>query len=244
MAINPDEIFKGLSQDPHLASYELLSRIVRTVLDRGDESAYVEACGLLEAFYETQKWKVPAPINVSGFGFGLVSVPGKGESVQSAIEKSRAEHKLQYEAFAAQIMNHYQTVVKKQAKDSLESAIAEAPGYAVLDGEEKKEIHRHLAKIRSIIEGSSLDDRKKNSLFERLSDLAREVDRNGTRTDRFFAFAGELSFYIGQFAENAKPAIEQAKSILKIIWRARERHDGTKLPRPDDELLLPEPKTE
>jgi hypothetical protein len=244
MAINADEIFKDLSQDPHMASYELLSRIRATVLTNGEGSAYVEACGLLEAFYEAQNWKVPSPLSLSGFGFGLVAVPGKAESVEGAIEKSRAEHKLQYEAFAAQIMNNYQAVVKKKAKASMDGAIAEAPGYAVLEGEEKKEIHRHLSKIRSIIESSSLDDRKKNSLFERLSDLAREVDRNGTRTDRFFAFAGELGFYIGQLAENAKPAIEQAKSILKIIWRARERHDGTKLPRPDDALLLPEPETD
>jgi hypothetical protein len=158
--------------------------------------------------------------------------------------KSRARHKLQFEAYVAEIMGNYRSVMKQKAKAALDGEIAQAPGYAVLDGDEKKEIHDHIAKIRSIIEGSSLDDRKKNSLLGRLNDLAREVDRNGTRTDRFFAFAGELSFYIGQFAKNAKPAIDETKAILRIIWRARERHDGTKLARPDDVLLLPEPETE
>jgi hypothetical protein len=234
MPVNPDEMFRGLSSNPYLASYELLQRIEASLL-KGSPTAsdYSEACGILEAFYDAQNWKPPTQLSASN-----VSV----RDIEDTANMSRARPRLQYEAFLAQIMQNHRSVMKEKAAAAFKSEIATEPGYAILEGEEKKELHRHIERIRAIVEASTLDDRKKNSLFERLNDLAREVDRNGTRTDRFFAFAGELSFYVGQFAKNAKPAIEEAKSILKIIWRARERHDGTKLPRPDDVLLLPEPE--
>jgi hypothetical protein len=66
-------------------------------------------------------------------------------------------------------------------------------------------------------------------------------NRNGTRTDRFFAFASELGFSIGQFTKDAKPAIDELKDMLKIVSKARARHEGLKLPAGDEILLLPEP---
>lgn len=234
MAID-ENIFEGLSSDPHSASYELLQRLEKTVI-RGSPTAsqYSEACGILEAFYDAQGWKMPSPLNPSGYQ--------GSDPIEGTASLLRARPRLQFEALVGQIMQNHRHVTKTKAAAVLNAQVAGAPGYATLEPGEKKELHEHLEKIRTIIESSSLDDRKKNSLFERINELAKEIDRNGTRTDRFFAFAGELSFYIGQFAKNAKPAIEEAKSILKIIWRARERSDGTKLPRPDDVLLLPEPE--
>ena len=114
----------------------------------------------------------------------------------------------------------------------------------MLEAEEKKEIHNHIANIRSIIESSSLHDRKKNSLFQRLSELVIEVDRNGTRTDRFFAFAAEVAFCAGDFATKAKPMFDEVKEILKIVTRSRARHDDIKLPTSEEVLSLPEPEGE
>lgn len=166
MAIDPDRIFKDLSDDPHLASYELLRRIEESLGLKGtssDESSYTEACGLLEAFYDAKNWKIPNPLSTGGFG--LAAGLGKSETVEEVTAKSRAAAKLQYEAFVAQIMVNYRSVVKRNAAAALEGEVAKAPGYAVLEGEEKKEIHDHIEKIRSIIERSPLDDGKKNSLF-------------------------------------------------------------------------------
>jgi hypothetical protein len=233
MAVDPDQIFQGLPSEPFLAAYELLTRIERALLTgKPTDAAYAEACGLLEAFYDEMGWKAPPAL----------TTPGYSDSVEDVAKRSRAMQRLQYEAYLSQIMHGYRAVVKERAKTAIASQLANEPGYAILEGEEKKKLHEHLEKIRSIVEASPLDDRKKNSLFAYINDLSREIDRNGTRTDRFFAFAGELGFYIGQFAKSAKPAVDEAKAILKIIWQARERHDGTKLPRPDDVLLLPEPE--
>lgn len=236
MPIDADKVFDGLSSDPHLASYELLQRLEKALGSSPNASQFSELCGILEAFYDAQGWKSPTPLNPSGY---------QGtDPIEGAASLLRARPRLQFEAYAGQIMQNYRLVTKAKAAGALSSRVATEPGYAILEAEEKAELHEHLDKIRSIVEKSSLDDRKRNSLFERINELAKEIDRNGTRTDRFFAFAGELGFYLGQFAKDAKPAIDEAKAILKIIWQARERHDGTKLPRPDDVLLLPEPEAE
>jgi hypothetical protein len=73
-----------------------------------------------------------------------------------------------FEAYISEIMTNHRFVTKQKAKIALEGNIARAPGYAVLESEEKKEIHEHIAKIRSIIENSGLEDGKRNSLLDRL----------------------------------------------------------------------------
>jgi hypothetical protein len=235
MAVDPDKIFNDLPSDPWGASYELLQRVNREILNKNSptDDDYAMACGFLEAFYESQNWKLPTRVNYQSSG---------SDSVDEIARKLRAAHRLQYEGYVSEITVNFRAVAKRKAKEALDAALGKAIGYAILDPSEKEEINKHIENVRKIIEESGLDDRKKNDLSERLSDLAREVSRNGTRTDRFFAFASELGFCLGQFTKNAKPAISETKAIMRIIWSARARHDGIKLP-PGDEMppLLPEP---
>jgi hypothetical protein len=114
-------------------------------------------------------------------------------------------------------------------------------GLARLNDEEKKKILQHLEKARKIVEESQLSDRKKNALFERLADLIREVNTHGTRTDRFFALAGDIGFVLGEMAEKGKPFFTEVREILKIITRARARQEGVSLPPGDEVLKLPSP---
>jgi hypothetical protein len=61
-----DNIFAGLSTDPHMASFELLQRINSTTLQGAPgEIQYTAACGTLEAFYEAMRWKAPEGIILS-----------------------------------------------------------------------------------------------------------------------------------------------------------------------------------
>jgi len=152
----------------------------------------------------------------------------------------RVRWRLQYEAFQSEIVEQYRLSSKAAAKDAIAASTAKAFGYAILEADEKQAIHKHLERVRRIIEESQLEDRKKNALFERLKELVAEVNRNGTRTDRFFAFAGELGCCVSQFTTNAKAAVDETKEILKIVYRARARHDGVKLSPGDEMLLLPE----
>ena len=114
-------------------------------------------------------------------------------------------------------------------------------GLAHLNSEEKRKILEHLEHARNVIEGNKLSDRKKNALFERLADLVLEVNAHGTRTHRFFAFAGDLGFVMGDMADKAKPLFNEVKEILKIVTRSRARQEGVSLPSGDQVLQLTPP---
>jgi hypothetical protein len=234
MAVDADELFTGLSSDPWTASYELLQRVNRSILSRSpSDDDYAMACGFLEAFYDSHGWKPPSRANYTS---------SQSDSVDELARKIRAAQRLQYEAYVSEITGFFKSATKRKATEALNGALAKEVGYAVLEAAEKEELNKHIEKMRKIIDGSGLDDRKKNDLFGRLADLAREINRNGTRTDRFFAFASELGFCLSQFTKNAKDAIYEAKAMMRIIWQARARHDGIKLPPGDDmPPLLPEP---
>ena len=237
MAFDPERIFADLSPDPLLASYELLQRVDK-VMQSGEhtDTEWAEACALFEAFYDANSWKPPARIDSGGYS--------SSDDPAAVAKKTRWFQRLQYEAYVNQIMLNYRHVIKQKAKAALDGNTAKTPGYAVLDSDEKREISAHIERIRSIIQDSGLDDGKKNNLFDRLTDLASEVNRNGTRTDRFFAFASELSFCVGKMTRNAKPAIEETKAMLRIVYQARARQEGIQLPPGEDVPLLPEPKDE
>src|SRR5262249_17511719 len=149
-------------------------------------------------------------------------------------KKSRRNHRLQYEAYANQVMSGYQSLMKDRAKAVLDAATGKVFGYAILEPDEKTEIQAHIEKIRQLIEDSGLEDKKKNALLGRLTELSREVNRNGTRTDMFYAFASEFAFCMSQFSKKAKPAIDDVKDILRIVTRARARNEGIKLPAGDE----------
>lgn len=126
-----------------------------------------------------------------------------------------------------------------------DSKLGETFGVAKLTADEKKRIHAHLDKIRSLIESSDLPERKRNALFDRLNQLAREVDSVGTGTDRFFSFMGDLGINLGEFGKNAKPLFDEARGMIQSISRARARQEGVSLPPGDEPLMLPNPdKTE
>ena len=114
-------------------------------------------------------------------------------------------------------------------------------GYAYLSNEEKRLIHEHLSAIRSAIEASNLDDRKRNAIMERINKLAAEIDKNGTGTDRFFAFMGDLALVAGQMKQRAKPALDEFKEILKILMKNRAKHEGAALPPGQEFPQLPTP---
>lgn len=120
---------------------------------------------------------------------------------------------------------------------------AESFGIARLNSEEKKKIHEHISRIREILETSDLSERKKNKLFERLNNLAQEVDTQGTLTDRFFAFAGDVAFVLGDMTTKAKPLTDEVKEMLRIVARSRARQEGISLPPGDEVLRLPSPGT-
>ncbi len=128
--------------------------------------------------------------------------------------------------------------------DNYERVVEEVESFGVtsLKFEEKNQLHLHIEKARKIIDESPLSDRKKNALFHRLEALRAEVDSIGTKTDRFFALAGDTAFVFGDMAEKAKPFLSEVKEILKIIRGSRARTENVQLPH-EEPLGLPAPET-
>jgi hypothetical protein len=126
--------------------------------------------------------------------------------------------------------------------DSYEKTVDDADSFGIanLNAEEKERLHEHLNRLRQIIESSEIPVKKKNALFGRLNALASEIDSAGTRTDRFFAFAGDVAFVVGDMAKKAKPFIDEVKEILKIVRGSRARTEQVELPH-DDTFKLPAP---
>jgi hypothetical protein len=230
-----EKLLLKLPDDSNEAIYVLFNR-VETGLSIHNLEQLTEACGVLSAFYEAARVKIPDPLKV---GNDLAAVLGKERSVDTVVEQSHARWRLQFEAYRLDALARRELAMKAKAREVIKFNLDNAVGYAALTPEEKKDCHKHLSKIRDIIEASDLDDRKKNNLFDHISQLSREIDKNGTRTDRFFAFASDFAFVMGDFARKAEPLTKELKSILRIVTKARARKEQTKLPAGDEVMQLP-----
>jgi hypothetical protein len=171
-----------------------------------------------------------------------------GLGIQFPLLQPDASNYMRLEAYVREIRSLGINAVEKGVSDEIDDVISayegSAPdsfGLAHLNAEEKRKILEHIERARQIIEGSKISDRKKNALYERLASLAKEVNLHGTRTDRFFAFAGDLGFVLGDMAEKAKPLFDEIKDMMKILTRARARHEGVSLPSGDEVLKLMPP---
>src|SRR3981189_1211544 len=113
MAVDPDKIFNDLPSDPWGASYELLQRVNREILNKNSptDDDYAMACGFLEAFYESQNWKLPTRVNYQSSG---------SDSVDEIARKLRAAHRLQYEGYVSEITVNFRAVAKRKAKEALD----------------------------------------------------------------------------------------------------------------------------
>lgn len=147
-----------------------------------------------------------------------------------------------------QELSHFKRKIESSIVDSqVEEAISRLEdenrsssfGIARLSQEDRKQIHVHLNNLRTIIDGAEITERKRNAPLKRLNALVEEVDLEGTKTDRFFEFAGDLAFVAGDMAKKAKPLIDEFKDVLRIVYRARARTEGVELPKPPDPLSLP-----
>ncbi|MCF8879090.1 hypothetical protein L5876_04600 [Hyphobacterium sp. SN044] len=91
---------------------------------------------------------------------------------------------------------------------------------------EKQNIRDHLDIIKGLVDKSTISLRKKNAIYDRIAKLANEVDRDGTRMDSFLSLLPDIGYAFGKAAENAEPALNESKEILRIVAEARARNDG------------------
>jgi hypothetical protein len=135
-------------------------------------------------------------------------------------------------------VDHYRT------KMSIRNA-RRTKGYSVrFDGATKEKIRHHLEQLRGIIEKLEVKQEKKESLFDKLNDFAKEVDRDRTRFEMWGAVVVQAAEVLGDAAEAAEPARKWVDSISRLIWGAKEKENETKQLPPPKEVKQIEQKKE
>ena len=224
MTITIVELLKGLPENPIDA--------LGTILERGAEKN--ERSDVSATDFKTVVVVIEAAIKRFDLSYGL---PSKLENEGWATKYNY------YKSLIRNLMHDHETeLLENTANAELDRIIAERdgePGFAILTSDEKSAIMQRIETIRKLIDTSGLLVRKKNTLFNKLTDLANEVMRDGTRTDALFTFLGELALTAGIMTKNAKPAIDEAKEITRIIVGSRATREGISLPSPEKILRLP-----
>lgn len=227
-----DDFISDLPSQPSRAIVMFADRVNKTIIGKNLQSKKPEEYDAIATFATKfcSRYKIP------------VNLAAKSASISS----------FEYMKQVIAIITNNRSNILAQSLDSeveglilqYDSSSSESFGVARLNAEEKKSIHQHIQRIRTIIQQSSLPDRKKNALYERLTLLTKEVDQHGTVTDRFFSFVADLGFVLGDFGKNAKPLLDEARGMIKALSRARARQEGISLPPGDEPLRLPSPEEE
>lgn len=95
----------------------------------------------------------------------------------------------------------------------------------VLDAAARETIHALISAIRDKLNGLTLPESKRDSLFNKLNAFAAEVDRNRTRTEAFFAFAVESARAAREVNEELQPLQQTIDRIYDWIEKARAWRD-------------------
>lgn len=111
-----------------------------------------------------------------------------------------------------------------------------------LDAGAKALIHDQISKIRQVIEAAGLAEEKKNALFDRLNDLAAEVDRSRTRFDIAMKTIVTLSDTGGEVGKRLVPLRRLVDPILEAMGIAKGLEDRNRLPALEKRAKLEPPK--
>lgn len=120
----------------------------------------------------------------------------------------------------------------------------------VLDAAARQAVHTLINAIREKLNGLTLPERKRESLFAKLNSFAAEVDRNRTRTEAFYAFAIDTARAAREVNDELEPLqktidrvfdwFEKAEKWRDALppWGERRRIEGPpkRLPGPPPEL--------
>lgn len=214
----PDAVLADLPDDPEFAFVELDGRMRKIIKESQRQLHYLETSivedyhAYLDSFRETHKLDVDIPIDTGNEAILIF------EDITSSVDRFK----------------------KKVRRRQIHESVIAVSSLVEFSTDERNEIHGHLENVRSLIHTSNLPTRKKNILQKKLAALSEEVDKIGTRTDALLGLYLDATLALGQGATNAKPFMEEVKSILKIVFRAKAREEGVALPPPSEVSLLEE----
>ncbi|MGY5806229.1 hypothetical protein ACXHXG_00850 [Rhizobium sp. LEGMi198b] len=111
-----------------------------------------------------------------------------------------------------------------------------------LSPEDKERIHSLIREIREILTSADLQDRKRNSLFNKLNAFEADVDRVRTRFDNATLMAIDIIGVVDKGTNALKPINELLRRIQAIMGNAKESEpEQNQLPPPAERKKLPPP---
>ena len=107
----------------------------------------------------------------------------------------------------------------------------------------KVEIHDRLNQIRKIVSVADLTIDKRDLIYDKISALGQEVDRERTRLGTVMSNILDISNAAGQAVKNAEPLNKKVNSLIQIFSGAKaeseqlliETDEVKSLPAPDEE---------
>ncbi|HVQ69769.1 MAG TPA: hypothetical protein VMT08_19935 [Bradyrhizobium sp.] len=105
-------------------------------------------------------------------------------------------------------------------------------GHSVsFDATAKAKLHHLLSRVREIFSKLEVDERKREALLSKLSDLENEVDRNRTRFDAYAALAIEVADVSGEVVDRSK-ILDVLDAVARLFGVAKKEEATKQLPRP------------
>ena len=107
----------------------------------------------------------------------------------------------------------------------------------------KIEIHDRLNQIRKIVGNIELPQEKKDLIYDKISALGNEVDREQTRLGSLMANVLDISATAGKAAKNVDPLFKRIDALMKLFSDAKSEVDP-KLIEAEEVKSLPAPEDE
>ena len=108
----------------------------------------------------------------------------------------------------------------------------------------RAEIHSRLDQIRKIVRAVDLDEDKRDAIFDKISALAKEVDKSKTRLGAYLWLYLEVTDAIGKGRKNLGPLLNKLDGLMKIFGQILAESDVKKLPPSGKTKKLPPPDTD
>lgn len=115
-------------------------------------------------------------------------------------------------------------------------------GYSVqFDAATKVKVQHHIEQIRGIFDKLEVEHDKKESLFEKLNELQKEVDSDRTRFDAYAAVVVETAGVLGESVERSR-VLDVLNAIARIIWGTKKEQETRRLPAPTPPKRIEPPR--
>ena len=104
----------------------------------------------------------------------------------------------------------------------------------------KEEARKLLSTIRKIVEQEIKDPNKKDAIYQRISALQDEIDRDRTTVDALFSRLLDVTKVVGEAAENLEPLVEKVERLKRLFFEGLDKLPF--LPKTERKKALPAPE--